>query len=133
MSSISHFQNIYAQNTKNIPEYYKALNDGGFATHLGYRMTADDQIRKFAIMRLMCDLELEKRAVESRFGISFDEYFAGSIHGLQQFVDDGLVILSTDKISIVGAGRLLLRNIAMCFDAYLDSMKKDKPVFSRTV
>ena len=133
MSSISHFQNIYAQNTKNIPEYYRAIDGGNFATHLGYRMTADDQIRKYVIMRLMCDLELEKRAVESRFGISFDDYFAESMRALQQFVDDGLVVLSPERISIVGAGRLLLRNIAMCFDAYLESMKKDKPIFSRTV
>jgi coproporphyrinogen III oxidase-like Fe-S oxidoreductase len=44
-----------------------------------------------------------------------------------------LVIRTPGKIAIVGAGRLLLRNIAMCFDAYLDSMTKDKPVFSRTV
>ncbi len=41
--------------------------------------------------------------------------------------------LGPDRIRIVGAGRLLLRNIAMCFDAYLDSMMKTKPVFSRTV
>jgi len=43
------------------------------------------------------------------------------------------VTLAPEKISIIGAGRLLLRNIAMCFDAYLDAMGKNKPVFSRTV
>jgi hypothetical protein len=37
------------------------------------------------------------------------------------------------KILIKGAGRLLLRNIAMCFDAYLEKMSGTKPVFSRTV
>ncbi|MBM2846357.1 MAG: Coproporphyrinogen oxidase [Bacteroidetes bacterium] len=133
MSSISHFQNSYAQNFKNLQEYYAAVGAGVLATHVGYRMTEDDQIRKHVIMRLMCDLELEKRDTEERFGIDFDEYFAASLLQLEQFAEDGLLTLSPDRITIVGAGRLLLRNIAMCFDAYLDSVGKNKPVFSRTV
>jgi len=38
-------------------------------------MTDDDQIRKFVIMRLMCDLDLDTRAVEKRFAIDFARYF----------------------------------------------------------
>ena len=133
MSAISHFRESYAQNTKDIPAYYRALDEGRFATRVGYRMTADDQIRKFVIMRLMCDLELDRRQVERNFGIVFDTYFASSLQGLSRFVDDGLVTLEGETISIVGAGRLLLRNIAMCFDAYLETMSGNKPVFSRTV
>jgi oxygen-independent coproporphyrinogen-3 oxidase len=133
MSSISHFQNSYAQNSKNLFDYYRALDSGTLATHLGYRMTDDDRIRKYVIMRLMCDLELQTAAVEERFGIGFKEYFGGSLQSLEPFVADGLVTVTPDGISIVGAGRLLLRNIAMCFDAYLDAMTKTKPIFSRTV
>jgi oxygen-independent coproporphyrinogen-3 oxidase len=133
MSSISHFQNIYAQNEKTLQEYYKAIDAGRLATHVGYRMTHDDHVRKYVIMRLMCDLELDKYAVEQKFEIDFDTYFRSSLEQLQQFSDDGLLELSAEKIIIVGAGRLLLRNIAMCFDAYLDRLSKEKPVFSRTV
>jgi len=133
MSSISHFQTIYAQNIKKLPEYYQALRRGSFATHVGYRMTEDDTLRKHVILRLMCDLELDTADVERRFGISFEQYFASSLEALVEFQDDGLVDISPGKIQIVGAGRLLLRNIAMCFDAYLDTMSSGKPVFSRTV
>ncbi len=133
MSSISHFKNTYAQNEKTLAEYYKAIDAGRLATHVGYRMTADDHIRKFVIMRLMCDLELDKFAVEKVFNIRFDEYFETALDQLKQFDDDGLVQLSVNEIKILGAGRLLLRNIAMCFDAYIDTMSKTKPVFSRTV
>jgi oxygen-independent coproporphyrinogen III oxidase len=133
MSSISHFQTVYAQNAKSLGDYYASLDSGEFATRLGYRMTPDDRLRKFVIMRLMCDLELDTAAVERRFDISFDAYFARSLEALGQFVDDGLVVVEPGVIRIVGAGRLLLRNIAMCFDAYLDSMAGTKPVFSRTV
>jgi oxygen-independent coproporphyrinogen-3 oxidase len=133
LSAISHFQNVYAQNVKTLSEYYGRLDQGLFATQVGYRMNQDDQIRKFVIMRLMCDLELDKNSVESRFGIDFDEYFDSSLNALSQYVADGLVKLSLDRIEIIGSGRLLLRNIAMCFDAYLENMDRSKPVFSRTV
>jgi oxygen-independent coproporphyrinogen III oxidase len=133
MSSISNFTNIYAQNTKNLPDYYRALDEGHPATRVGYRMTTDDHVRKHVIMRLMCDLELEIAAVERQFGIVFSEYFAASLAALQPLQEDKLVTLSDERIEVVGPGRLLLRNVAMCFDVYLAAMGKEKPVFSRTV
>jgi oxygen-independent coproporphyrinogen III oxidase len=133
MSSISHFQTIYAQNEKNLSMYYRCLDEGRLATRVGYRMSDDDILRKHVIMRLMCDLELDTRAVERQFGISFTDYFADSLASMRQFVEEGMVTVADGKISILGAGRLLLRNIAMCFDAYLGSMTSSKPVFSRTV
>ena len=133
MSAISHFQNVYAQNAKVLPDYYKALDAGNLATVVGYRMTPDDHVRKHVIMRLMCDLELDIASVEHRFGIRFAEYFGTSLAALTPLEEDGLVECTDDRIQIIGPGRLLLRNIAMCFDAYLDSMTKNKPVFSRTV
>lgn len=133
MSSISHFHDMYAQNEKNLQGYYNALDEGKLATHVGYRMTADDHVRKHVILRLMCDLELDKRTVEKLFNIRFDEYFRASLDQLEQFAEDGLVELRDDTITISRAGRLVLRNIAMCFDAYLDKVGKETPVFSRTV
>jgi oxygen-independent coproporphyrinogen-3 oxidase len=133
MSSISHFEGIYAQNTKSLPHYYQSLEQGELPTHLGYRMTEDDRIRKHVIMRLMCDLELDREDVQDRFGIVFGEYFADSLAALQPFINDGLFEVTPGKLSVVGAGRLVLRNIAMCFDAYLEKMSGSKPIFSRTV
>ncbi len=133
MSAISQFTNIYAQNLKTLTEYYKAIDAGTLATHVGYRMTADDHLRKYVIMRLMCDLELDIPSVEKKFGIDFDSYFASARAALVPLEEDGLVEMSPDRIAVVGPGRLLLRNIAMCFDAYLERMTKERPIFSRTV
>jgi oxygen-independent coproporphyrinogen-3 oxidase len=133
MSAISHFQNVYAQNAKVLPDYYKALDAKTLATVVGYRMTPDDHVRKHVIMRLMCDLELDIASIEHRFGIRFTEYFGPSLAALTPLEEDGLVECTAERIQIVGPGRLLLRNIAMCFDAYLDRLSKGKPIFSRTV
>ena len=63
-------------------------------------------MRKYVIMRLMCDLELDKRVAEQRFNISFDSHFERSIEALQQFVDDGLVETTPDTISLRRRGSL---------------------------
>jgi len=137
MSAISQFKDIYAQNVKELPAYYKAIDSGRFATHIGYRMTEDDHVRRYTIMHLMCDMELSKSDVESRYlsalGTTFDEYFAEALEKLGEFVAEGLVTKTYDRIIVNSMGRLIVRNIAMCFDAYLEKMMKEKPIFSRTV
>jgi oxygen-independent coproporphyrinogen-3 oxidase len=47
-------------------------------------------------------------------------------------VADGLVVRTAQAITVTGIGRLLLRNIAMCFDQYLASGTQAAPA-SRTV
>ena len=133
MSAIGHFRETYQQNAKTLPEYYRMIGSNSFATHVGYRMTKDDHIRKEVIMRIMCDMGITKKNIESKFGITFDGYFDDALPRLGPFVEDGLVSILPEKIVVNGMGRLVIRNIAMCFDAYLDQMMKDKPIFSKTV
>ena len=133
LSAISQFQNIYAQNLKRLPDYYKRVDEDKPATNVGYRMTADDHVRKETINQLMCHLEIDKRAIEAKFGIDFEEYFAADIPKLDIFLREGLLENSADKIRVLGSGILVIRNIAMCFDAYLEKMMAEKPVFSKTV
>ena len=133
MSAISQFENIYAQNEKDFKAYYAAVDAGEPATRVGYRMTTDDHIRKETIMQLMCDLVIDKRNIEKKFGVDFEEYFKSDIPKLDQFINEGLVVNERDKIRVVGSGILIIRNIAMCFDAYLEEMMRTRPVFSKTV
>lgn len=133
LSAISQFENIYAQNIKNFKEYYARIDSGKAATNVGYRMTRDDHIRKETIMQIMCNLEIDKRRVEEIFGIVFDEYFSDDLLKLKPFIAEGLVDADAEKISVTRSGILIIRNVAMCFDAYLDQMMKERPVFSKTV
>lgn len=133
MSAIGQFTDTYQQNAKKLPDYYAAVEAGRPATIAGYRMVPDDHIRKDVIMSLMCRMMLEKREVERRHGIVFDEYFAPALERLRGFVADGLVEVHADRITVNGIGRLVIRNIAMAFDAYIDRMVQDRPVFSKTL
>ena len=81
----------------------------------------------------MCNLEIDKRRMELKFGIEFDDYFRDDIPKLSPFIQEGLVAHDESKIRVLDSGILIIRNIAMCFDAHLERMMKEKPVFSKTV
>jgi oxygen-independent coproporphyrinogen III oxidase len=53
---------------------------------------------------------------------------------MQPFIDDGLVRLSPDEISITPLGRVFIRNVAMLFDPYLEKQRMaERPLFSKTL
>ena len=134
MSSISQLEDVYAQNVKSLPAYYQAIDASRFATERGYRLSADDHIRRFVITSLMCHSELRKQDVEKRFDITFDDYFAEALEKMEPMALDGLVEMPNGTIHVTETGRLLVRNIAMAFDKYLGAMEKQNaPTFSQTV
>lgn len=136
ITSISQLKNIYAQNYKTEKEYYKSLNDEIIPTAKGYKLSEDDHIRREVIMRLMCDFELNFKLIEEKFNINFKDYFAKGLNsaegGLREMQNDELVEISDKGIIVKDMGRLLIRNIAMNFDGYIER-KEDKARYSRTV
>ncbi len=84
-------------------------------------MSRDDHIRKDVINEIMCHGIVDIAAVETRNTITFDEYFAREWQRLLVLQGDGLVELSKEHIALTSVGRLLMRTVAMTFDAYLDA------------
>jgi oxygen-independent coproporphyrinogen-3 oxidase len=119
VSSISQTARTYRQNRKSLEQYYEDLAAGRLPVERGLELSDDDVLRRHIIMRLMCDFRLELAAVEEVFSIRFAEEFAASLAALGEFAADGLVDLRDDVITVTEAGRLFIRNIAMCFDAYV--------------
>ncbi len=132
ITSISQLKNIYAQNFKTEKEYYSALDEEHLPTAKGYRLTEDDQLRRDVIMKLMCNFELDFREIENKYRIDFKNYFAWGLNNLKEMIDDELVELSDDRLKVKNMGRMLIRNIAMNFDGYIER-KEDKAKYSRTV
>jgi oxygen-independent coproporphyrinogen-3 oxidase len=96
-------------------------------------MSRDDVVRADVIQRIMCNGDVPMREIERRHGIAFGEYFEEALEALQPMEDDGLVQVDDDRIRVSALGRLLLRNIAMCFDAYLDRTASAPVQFSRAI
>ncbi|WP_266183384.1 oxygen-independent coproporphyrinogen III oxidase [Dyella humicola] len=132
VSSIGRIGNTYSQNARDLPGYYAALDAGRMPLVRGILLNEDDLIRRSLIGELMCHGELCIPAFSALHQLNFNDYFAAEIERLQRLAADELVTLDEDTIRVTARGRLLLRNIAMCFDAYL-SIPSDTPRYSRTI
>jgi oxygen-independent coproporphyrinogen-3 oxidase len=132
ITSISQVGNCYAQNFKTEKEYIEAIDNKQIPVFKGYYMNDDDILRKYVISKVMCDFELDFRAVEDKFNINFDEYFSWGIPQLDELIQDGLISLEDRKLNVSEMGRLLIRNVAMNFDGFLER-KEDTAKYSRTV
>jgi oxygen-independent coproporphyrinogen-3 oxidase len=132
-SSISQTDDVYAQNLKKPVAYQTRISEGRLATERGYRVNRDDKIRREAITRIMCDLELDTAGFGRKWDIDFDSYFSAALHQLAELQADDLVAVGPDIIRVTATGRIFLRNIAMCFDAYLKKATAQQPRYSRTV
>jgi oxygen-independent coproporphyrinogen-3 oxidase len=106
----------YWQNEKELPKYQEAVDAGRVPLHKAYFVTAEDKIRRETIMRVMCDLSLDFPDMSQKLGIDFAEYFESELAALEPFETDGLVRRTAGGLEVTDAGRLFIRNIAMCFD-----------------
>jgi len=134
VSAISSIGSAYAQNRREIPAYQSTVAERGLATMRGYRLSADDRLRRAVIGRLLCHTVIPKSEIEAEFGISFDEYFQAELAKLEEPRAEGLVTLAPGEIRVTPLGRIFIRNVAMVFDRYLHEQQMDqKPLFSKTL
>ncbi len=133
ITSISMTSRLYVQNFKKLPEYYQALDNGIIPVNRGIELNDDDELRREVITRLMCNFLLKKQDVENKYHINFDAYFADALDALAVFESDDLIQLGSDELRVTDKGRLLIRNIAMNFDAYINKKEQKMPQFSQTV
>jgi len=133
VTSIGDGVDYYAQNFKTLKEYEEAIDAGDLPVFKGYKLSDDDILRQYVIMELMANFSLDIKTVEEKFNINFKEYFDDAILALQEFVEADLVEMTNEKIQVSQTGTMLIRNISMPFDAYLNNIPEDKRRFSKTI
>ncbi|WP_456322619.1 oxygen-independent coproporphyrinogen III oxidase [Hydrogenimonas sp.] len=133
LTSIGEGEDYYAQNFKELGEYEEAIDAGKLPFWRGVELNRDDLVRKAVIMDLMSNFKLDIEKIEKEFGIDFKEYFADSLKQLEPMQKEGLVQIGDKDITVSQTGTLLIRNIAMVFDAYMQKHAESKKTFSKTV
>jgi len=118
ISAISQTPHSYRQNHKTLDPYYAALDRGEVPALRGRELSDEDARRREIIMRVMCHLQLDYAALSREFACDFAATYATELARLRPLADDGLVALSPGGFRVTELGRLFLRNIAVCFDAY---------------
>ncbi len=132
VSSISHINNVYAQNSVTTMEYQSCIEHDHLPIVKGLAVDEDDQLRAEVIQALMCYDALDFDDFGKQHGVDFRKYFAAEIERLAPLADDELIELSDAGVHITPKGRLLLRNIAMTFDRYIGSEETDNR-FSKAI
>ena len=131
ISSISMLERYYGQNYKTVRPYYEAIDVGLLPTYRGIELNDDDVVRREVITELICNFVLDKKAIEEKFRLDFDNYFESELKELKEMERDGLIHLGERFLKVTPLGRLLIRNICMVFDVY--TKRKVEKRFSRTI
>lgn len=127
-SAISDSWYGFAQNVKDIEDYYQLLEWNKLPVFKGHLLTSEDlKIRKH-ILKLMCQFET---SFENEH--DFFTEIPDILNELQEMIDDDLVITEGKKIIITEKGKPFVRNICMAFDLRLKRKVPEKQVFSMTV
>jgi oxygen-independent coproporphyrinogen-3 oxidase len=121
VSGISAVNGSYSQNEKSLDAYYARLDKGELPIARGLTLSDDDMLRREVIQILMCDFALDCAELARRWGIDLAAYFAAEMAQLARLEQDGLLTLEPDRIVVSAKGRLLIRNICMVFDKYIDA------------
>lgn len=126
-SSISDSENAFAQNEKHIETYTKLVNEKQFPVVKGHALTTEDLILRKAILEIICQFQtdltkvypiIEKSELNKR---------------LQEFLNDGLILINDDQIEVTELGKTFVRNICMSFDEHLIQNKPETQLFSMTI
>src|SRR3569623_683105 len=135
VSAISAVCATYSQNVKTLDAYYKYLDRNALPVTRGIKLNMDDMLRRLIIQMLMCNFELPISSIELAYPVTFKNYFASELEKLRKMEEDGLLSIDEEWLTVTPKGRLLIRNICMVFDRYLNT-ENSKPAplrYSKTI
>lgn len=132
-SSITQLNSAYAQNEKTIHKYIKRINEEGLAVVRGYQLTNHEQIVRNVINDLMCNYYCDFNKIAIEYNTTVEDVHSATgnnTNALEPFINDNLVEITNNQITVKGQGRYVIRNIAMVFDP---SIKKGIGLYSKTM
>ncbi|MGO4821314.1 MULTISPECIES: oxygen-independent coproporphyrinogen III oxidase [unclassified Flavobacterium] len=128
VSSISDSWYSFAQNEKNIEDYYQLLEWNKLPIFRGHSLTNEDLIIRKHILNLMCQFETSWDDDSSYF-TEIPEILVQ----LREMEKDGLVSIQSNSIHVTDTGKPYIRNICMAFDLLLKRKAPETKLFSMTI
>lgn len=132
VTSIGKVGATYGQNRRELDEYYADIDGGRLPVFRGIELSRDDEIRRDVITRLICHFRLDFSEVERAWELNFQDYFGRDLAKLEGMQADGLLEIDASGIRVLPKGRMLIRNICMAFDAYMEA-KQGQGGFSKVI
>ncbi|MEO1883308.1 MAG: oxygen-independent coproporphyrinogen III oxidase [Methyloprofundus sp.] len=130
ITSIGRVADSYIQNVKDLAAYDAAIKLGALPVFKGLVLNDDDKLRRAVITQLICHFSLSFEQIEQQYAIQFRDYFSDELTVLYRMQKDALLTMDDRGIHVLTAGRLLIRNICMIFDRYLNANRQQ---FSKVI
>ncbi|HMQ07834.1 MAG TPA: oxygen-independent coproporphyrinogen III oxidase [Saprospiraceae bacterium] len=127
-SAISSTPDMYIQNHKTVEDYQQSVNNNIWPIGLGHILSAEDQMVKAAIHKLMT-----MGCLKWQKGSALDRLIQNRISIWKQCMADGLCILEDEKIIITPKGSFFIRNICSYLDPYIQNEQNTKIRFSNAI
>lgn len=128
VSSISDSWYSFAQNEKELENYYDKLEKNEIPVFKGHILTEEDlKIRKH-ILNLMCTFTTSWDTEK----MYFDE-LPEVLSQFQEMEQDGLLIRNENSLTVTEKGKPFVRNICMAFDLRLKRKAPNTKLFSMTI
>lgn len=128
MSAISDSWYGFAQNEKDLDDYYARIAKSEIPVFRGHILNREDLIIRRHILNLMCNF---KTSWENDF-LYFPEIEEVKKQ-LSEMVSDGLIKIEGKKMEVTEAGKTFVRNVCMAFDLRLQRNIPNTKIFSMTV
>ncbi len=128
VSAISDSWYSFAQNVKNLEDYYQLLEWDKLPVYRGHLLSDEDLLIRKHILNLMCQFETSWE--------DSNNYFAEIpeiLIQLKEMENDGLLIIAENKIKVTEEGKPYVRNICMAFDLRLKRKAPETALFSMTI
>jgi len=124
VSGVTCLGNMVSQNTNQFARYRDALAENSLPIADSYQYDTHDRIRAAFISQLICQGFVDFSILDDDFDIDSRTYLTARIAELDVMVNDGLIELSDEGISITKTGELLLRPICMVLDHWMQKRGK---------
>lgn len=128
VSSISDSWYGFAQNVKDLEDYYQLLEWEKIPVFKGHILNKEDLIIRKHILNLMCNFETSWETQELFF-----PQIPEILEQLQEMENDGLIKVQQNTLKVTSSGKPFLRNICMAFDLKLKRKVPKTQLFSMTV
>lgn len=128
VSSISDSWYSFAQNVKNLEDYYQLLEWDKLPVYRGHLLTDEDLIIRKHILNLMCKFETSWTDNANYF-----KELPEVLIQLKEMENDDLITIKKDSIQVNEAGKPYVRNICMAFDLRLKRKAPETALFSMTI
>ncbi len=126
-SAISDVKYAYAQNQKEVEDYYQRVDAQSPAVFKGYVLTHEDRAVRQCMLDITCKGELTYMQLDALLNENIQQK-------LVQMENEGLITFTKNGLKVTAQGHPFIRNICMVFDRKLkQSLNDSVNLFSKAI